>query len=287
LLTAGAAASAALLLPLAPAAQAAAAGQTGSSPGVTRGGGFGDSPDPGALQRAFAAAATEYRVPLSVLLGVSYLSSRWDGHAGVASVTGGYGPMHLTQVASGLALVDHHSQGTEDPRGDTARPAAPPRAPAASAKVLPERLRTLDRAAELTGLPAADLRGDTAANVRGGAALLAAEQRRLGLPLSSDPARWYAAVAAYPRSDDAASAAVFADDVYDVIRGGARRTTSEGQEVSLDAAPDIAPETGQLQRLGLPNPARDPHIEAPPDVSCEWVPAPYQDLGNGDYGNYD
>jgi len=78
--TAGALASAALLLPLLGAAPA-------------------DSGAPATgLQRAFAAASEQYHVPQSVLLAVSYLQSRWDTHAGAPSVTGGYGPMHLTDA---------------------------------------------------------------------------------------------------------------------------------------------------------------------------------------------
>ncbi|MFI0779889.1 N-acetylmuramoyl-L-alanine amidase [Streptomyces sp. NPDC021212] len=279
--TAGAAASAALLLPIVSAAPAARADQppSGGTP----------SPDASAttLQRAFAAAAKEHRVPLSVLLGVSYLQSRWDGHRGAPSVTGGYGPMHLTDAFTALSSAPHHSQGTEDARGDQARPLRVPEASVSEPRQLPARLRTLDRAAELTGLSAAALRGDAAANVRGGAALLAAEQKRLGLSTSEDPADWYAAVAAYCGADSAAAAAVFADDVYDVIRGGAARTTGDGERVTLDAAPDVAPDRRQLRSLGLPDRKRDPHVEAPDNVSCEWIPAPYEQFGDNDYGNHD
>ncbi len=42
-------------------------------------------------------------MPQSVLLGVSYLQSRWDAHGGAPSVTGGYGPMHLTDARTALA----------------------------------------------------------------------------------------------------------------------------------------------------------------------------------------
>jgi soluble lytic murein transglycosylase-like protein len=51
---------------------------------------------PGALtlQQAFADAAVRYQVPENVLLGVSYMESRWDTHNGLPSVTAGYGPMH-------------------------------------------------------------------------------------------------------------------------------------------------------------------------------------------------
>ncbi|BBJ45874.1 amidase [Streptomyces antimycoticus] len=276
--TAGAAASAALLLPLVSATPTAHADQPRAD---------GPPADGGALQRAFAAAAAEYGVPLSVLLGVSYLQSRWDGHRGAPSVTGGYGPMHLTDAHTALLTAPHHSQGTEDARGDLARPLRVPKATVPEPRQLPARLRTLGRAAELTGLSAEALRGDESANVRGGAALLAATQKRLGLPPSEDPAGWYAAVAAYSGADDATAAAAFADEVYEVIRGGAARTTADGERVSLDAAPALAPDTRQLRTLGLPSRARDPHVEAPKDVSCEWIPAPYEEFGDNDYGNHD
>ncbi|MGY0056128.1 N-acetylmuramoyl-L-alanine amidase [Streptomyces sp. LZ34] len=271
--TAGAAASAAFLLPLAAEAPAALA----------------DEPRSGsdALQRAFAAAAKEYGVPLSVLLGVSYLQSRWDGHGGAPSVTGGYGPMHLTDATTALTRTPHHSHGTEDARGDLARPHPVPDTEVPQARQLPARLRTLERAAELSGLSGAALRGDEAANVRGGAALLAAEQKKLGLPLSEDPADWYAAVAAYSGSDNATAAAVFADDVFEVIRGGAARTTGAGEAVSLSAAPEVSPDTRQLRALGLPSVTRDPNVDAPKGVSCEWIPAPYEQFGDNDYGNHD
>ncbi|MGW2330990.1 N-acetylmuramoyl-L-alanine amidase [Streptomyces sp. NPDC001700] len=272
--TAGAAASAAFLLPVVAAAPAARADQR--PPAAA-----------GALQRAFAAAAKEHRVPPSVLLGVSYLQSRWDGHRGAPSVTGGYGPMHLTDAFTALSAAPHHSQGTEDARGDQARPLPVPEASVSEPRQLPARLRTLDRAAELTGLSAEALRGDAAANVRGGAALLAATQKRLGLPPSEDPADWYAAVAAYCGADSAPAAAVFADDVYDVIRGGAARTTGDGERITLDAVPGVVPDRRQLRSLGLPAPKRDPRVEAPRDVSCEWIPAPYEQFGDNDYGNHD
>src|SRR5881275_295099 len=70
-------------------------------------------------QHDFAAAASEFGVPLNVLLGVSYLESRWDFNAGTPSTAAGYGPMHLTDVrAAGTGT--EHDEGA-DPRGDDAR----------------------------------------------------------------------------------------------------------------------------------------------------------------------
>ncbi|MFE7384644.1 N-acetylmuramoyl-L-alanine amidase [Streptomyces zhihengii] len=267
-----AAAVGALLLPLMSSGPAATAGPAAS---------------PSALQRAFDRAAEEYGVPGSVLLGVSYLQSRWDGHGGAASVTGGYGPMHLTDARTALAEAPHHSHGAEDARGDSARPARTVTDAALPDPArLPARLRTLERAAGLTGIPAGELRESVAANVRGGAALLADAQRRLGLPLSEDPGDWYGAVARFSGADDTATATVYADDVFDVIRSGEARTTDDGQRMVLAADPGAAPDRTQAAALGLRT-ADASRTECPPTVACEWIPAPYEEFGEGDYGNHD
>ncbi|MEU0074537.1 N-acetylmuramoyl-L-alanine amidase [Streptomyces sp. NPDC006332] len=267
--TAGALGSAALLLPLLGAAPSGAQSAT----------------DP--LRSAFVTAASEYQVPQSVLLGVSYLQSRWDTHDGAPSVTGGYGPMHLTDARGALTrAAAHHSEGTEDARGDGARPPLHPKAKVPDASALPARLRTLPRAAELTGLSTERLRTDPASNVAGGAALLAAAQKDLGEPLSQDPADWYGAVARFSGADDSAAAAAYADDVYDVLRTGEERTTDTGRRLALAAQPGLVPNTAQLARTGLRT--LDPGgTECPRTVSCEWVPAPYEEFGDGDYGNHD
>ncbi|GGR46430.1 N-acetylmuramoyl-L-alanine amidase [Streptomyces aurantiogriseus] len=267
---AGAMVSAALLLPL--------LGATPST-GATDDSGTG-------LQRAFEDAAAEYQVPQSVLLAVSYLQSRWDAHAGAPSVTGGYGPMHLTDTRMALSTALHHGEGREDPRGDDARRPLHPVAELPEDAEFPARLRTLPKAAELTGLSTRELRSDPAANVAGGAALLAFAQRDLGEPLSTDPADWYGAVAAFSGADDSATAAAYANDVFDVIRTGAKRTTDAGQRVALAAQPDLVPETSRLRRTGL-RAASAAGTECPRTVSCEWIPAPYEQFGDSDYGNHD
>ncbi|SEO51695.1 N-acetylmuramoyl-L-alanine amidase [Actinacidiphila rubida] len=245
----------------------------------------------GSLQQAFSAAAQQYQVPQSVLLGVSYLESRWDTHPGMPSVSGGYGPMHLTDARTALAQFPQQGlgDGGDDGRGDASRPLiTKATAEAPDVAALPATLTTLDRAASLTGMSADSLRGDAAVNVQGGAALLADTQKSLGEPLSSDPADWYAAVSRYSGASDEQTAASFADDVFDVIKQGQARTTDTGDQVRLAADPSLAPASGQATRMGLPK-ANDAGTECPPGLGCEWVPAPYQSLGTdpGDYGNYD
>ncbi|WP_282702327.1 N-acetylmuramoyl-L-alanine amidase [Streptomyces sp. CC219B] len=268
---AAAVAGTALLLPLLGAAPSAPPGAEASA---------------SRLQSAFGAAAAEYGVPLSVLLGVSYLQSRWDAHAGAPSVTGGYGPMHLTDARTALAGAVHHSEGTEDARGDQARAPLVPEERIPQSGEIPARLRTLPKAAELTGLSTARLREDPAANVAGGAALLAAAQRELGEPASADPADWYGAVALFSGADDRATAAAYANDVFGVIRTGGERVTDAGQRVVLAAQPGLRPDTAALAGAGLRAPAAG-DTECPASVPCEWIPAPYEEFGDDDYGNHD
>lgn len=264
----GTVASAALLLPLLGAAQAPA-----QAPSA-------------ALQGEFANAAARYHVPQSVLLGVSYLQSRWDAHAGAPSVSGGYGPMHLTDARTALTGAVRHEGPPEDARGDQARPPLLPTPKVPANAELPARLKTLPEAAALTGIPAERLRTDPADNIAGGAALLAAAQRHLGEPLSDDPADWYGAVAEFSGADDRGTAAAYADDVFAVIRQGERRTTDTGQRVTLAADRDLAPDPAQLRRTGL-RATRSTGTECPRSVSCEWIAAPYEEFGEGDYGNHD
>jgi N-acetyl-anhydromuramyl-L-alanine amidase AmpD len=239
-------------------------------------------------QEAFRAAAAKYGVPENVLLGVSYLESRWDANLGLPSVTAGYGPMHLTDARTALAGgLPHHSDGTEDPRGDDARPSKLPKQPE-PAQPQSQDQQTADEAASLIGLPADRLVKDPDANVLGGAALLAQYQKDLKLPDSSDAADWYGSVARYSGAEDAETARQFADEVFSILKDGMSRVTDDGQKVSLSPSPEIAPRMEQVDRLGLRE-AEGKSVECPKTLACEWLPAPYQKLGDapGSYGNHD
>ncbi|MEU5257740.1 peptidoglycan recognition family protein [Amycolatopsis sp. NPDC021455] len=220
----------------------------------------------GQRQRDFAAAAAEFGVPENVLLGVSYLESRWDSNAGTPSTAAGYGPMHLTDLRAAGVATSHHDEGSEDPRGDDARPALHPQAAPAAP---PQQLQTVDEAAQLLHTDAATLRSDPTQNIRGGAALLAKYH-------TGD--NWYDAVAKYSGSTGDA-AQTFADEVFDTIKTGTARTTDDGQQVTLSPAPDlVVPQHADKTPAG---------VECPRRVACESVPAPYQQLPKDDYGNHD
>jgi N-acetyl-anhydromuramyl-L-alanine amidase AmpD len=236
-------------------------------------------------QAAYAAAASEFHVPEAVLLGVSYLESQWNTNAGTPSTSAGYGPMHLTDVTAANAGSTHHDEGTEDARGDDARPNLVPHATPTD-DVSAASLRTVDVAAQLTGVDTATLRSDPAQNIRGGAALLASYQRDLGID-SAKPADWYGAVARYSGASDTGSAGSFANEVFATINQGADRVTDDGQHVRL-AATSVTPKTAQVTQLGLRVTQAD-EAECPAGLGCEWLPAPYAQYGPGsaDYGNHD
>ncbi|MFF5244976.1 N-acetylmuramoyl-L-alanine amidase [Streptosporangium sp. NPDC000095] len=216
-------------------------------------------------QAAFTRAARTYGVPQSVLLAVSYLESRWEGHDGRPSVSAGYGPMHL--VDGRAAPGRPHGTG-EDPRGDETRPRL-----IAVPSVAKDRPRdTLRRAAELTGLPPDRLREDASANIMGGAALLADYRRRAGGSPRDDPAGWYEAVARYPGTRergaaDEDAAFSFADEVYATIRAGAARVTDDGERVVLPATPDLPTPLSPSAPSAPSAPFAPPAPSTPPSVS--------------------
>ncbi|WP_197680017.1 N-acetylmuramoyl-L-alanine amidase [Microlunatus soli] len=234
---------------------------------------------PPTRDEAFSKASTEFGVPISLLEAMSYAQTRWDAHPGEHNTDGGYGPMNLID---GTLFADD-GPGTKEAGAQDA---------AAADRVLPQKVDSLGRAADLLDVDRDTLRTDATANIRGGAALLAQKQRSLKLPTGAgtDPGQWYAAVASTSGSTTESAAGTFADDVYDALAAGARRTTDDGQKVSMAAA-QADPRTDQLALLKLRKASKGAAggdgIECPAGLDCESIPAPYQETGDGDYGNYD
>ena len=222
---------------------------------------------PASASRAaeFAAAASEFNVPQSVLLSVSYNETLWEDHAGKPSTDGAYGLMALTDAPAdvpsdkGLGAADAPAQ------------------------------HTVEAAAGLLGVAPASVRSDDLTNVRAGAALLASYARSLGHgALPATVGGWYPAVAEYANSGVRDTAAGFADDVFATIGSGAGRTTSDGQVLSLAAQP-VTPNTAGLAELHLTAGSGQQLPECPVNLSCTYVPAAYAQTGASpaDYGNYD
>jgi N-acetyl-anhydromuramyl-L-alanine amidase AmpD len=229
---------------------------------------------PTALQSAFTAAALEFKVPLSVLLSVSYNVSRWEQHGGAPSVSGGYGPMHLTRVDNARLAPRKDDETAEAGALDLDDP----------------RYHTLEAAARLLGVAPEQLQRDAAQNIRGGAALLAQYAR---YTLGREPtsvADWYGAAALYSGSPEQALAHDFADRVYATIREGRSRTTLDGQTLTLTAEA-VTPDTSTAADLSLrTSPVdRSSDLECPQGVPCDFIPAAYSlnPPSTTSYGNYD
>ena len=236
------------------------------------------------LQGDFTSAAAEFHVPASVLLAVSYQETLWESHGGQSSSTGNYNVMGLTQVTPGdlepvskaqkLADLDAFGDGRKHPA-----PSAAVLAKVDTVDTTVPALHTLDAASKLLKVSGSTLRTDPEQSVRGGAALLASYEQKLHGSLPTDPGAWYAAVAEYDQATDSATAQQFATRVYDTIRSGAARTTADGQTVTLEAAPTVAPQTTQLRSLALAPaatttdtaPATTP--SCPSGMACSFVAA--------------
>ncbi|MEU1589553.1 N-acetylmuramoyl-L-alanine amidase [Micromonospora sp. NPDC005710] len=135
------------------------------------------------LAADFARAATEFDVPRDLLVAVGYGETRLDGHDGLPSQANGFGVMHL------VSNPTQHS---------------------------------LERAASLTGEPVERLRSVTSANIRGGAAVLRelADAEGLTAQARGRLSAWYPVAARYSAAGTDATARLYADHVYDLLRTG-------------------------------------------------------------------
>ena len=132
----------------------------------------------------------------------------------------------------------------------------------------------------------ATLRSDPAQNIRGGAALLAHHQRELGA-LCDDPADWYGAVAALQRRHRHRTRPRRSPTrCTPSSPGRGPRHRRRPARCALASQPASAATPVQLDRLGLRADSRT-RRECPRGLGCEWIPAPYEEFGDGDYGNHD
>ena len=221
----------------------------------------------------FAKAGQAYGVPPALLAALSHAQTRWSDQDGRPSSSLGYGPMHLVDGTAAARARDRAGKDDASPVIDT-----------------------LHQAAVASGLGADVVRRDPDANVRAAAALLASRQREAGWPVGvgTDPAQWFATVAATSGLTTAATQLELADTVLATVRDGGRVELADGSRLVLPARKVGAAES---QRTALRSRAtearrqrgRHDDVEAPRGLDVEWIPAPYEQYGPGpgDYGNHD
>ncbi|MFK3980085.1 N-acetylmuramoyl-L-alanine amidase [Micromonospora sp. NPDC050397] len=183
---------------------ALAAGPVAATDADDRVGSGGHPPTRSALAVAFDRAQARYQVPADLLAALGYAETRLDGHGGAPSASGGYGVLHLTSNPT---------------------------------------VRTLDLAADLTGLDRAVLRTDTGANILGAAAVLRSYADSAGLDAArrADPNHWYVPVARYGGASDPAVARLYADAVYDLLATGFATPSVESDPTGLLATGSATP----------------------------------------------
>ena len=163
------------------------------------------APPNSSLVEEFKEAAKEYEVPVSLLLAISYVNTRWEMPPPEASAyepgnphgRGAYGIMQLVQ-------------------NDSAD--------------------TLGEASRLTGIPEEQLKTDRRSNILGGAALLAASQGEKPATLGD----YFGAVASnggsgksYEAVSGVGSGELYAEHVFETLEQGAQAYTLDGEQVSL------------------------------------------------------
>ncbi|MEW5851521.1 MAG: N-acetylmuramoyl-L-alanine amidase [Myxococcota bacterium] len=156
-------------------------------------------PAQGALQAVFRDASDEFSVPEDLLLAVAHAASRFQQ---------GEADEHLHQDAHGIMQL----------RNDEAHPA-------------------LRMAAERLGESPEALKHDVQLNVRGAAALLQRFARRDDGSLPGNLEDWRTALGRLAAGDDMVAGDIFADDVFSVLRSGARVRLADGSVIVIEGRP--------------------------------------------------
>ncbi len=163
----------------------------------------------------FEAAAGKSGVPVDLLLAIGYVNTRWE---------------MPPPGASPYRQGDLHGKGTYGLMQLVRNPGRD----------------TLGKAAEITGRPVEELKGDVEANVFGGAAVLS---RMQGAQKPDDPEAWFDAVAEY------GGGTLFAQEVFGVLRDGASGDAVGGG--SMELAPREGVEEPTLRSMAETKAAGD------------------------------
>ena len=152
---------------------------------------------------AFTQAANETGVPVALLKGICYFEGRLSMHGGSPSTDNGYGCMHLVK--------NRHAN-------------------------------TLDQAAGLLHVSTGQVEHDLSTNIRGGAAVLRAEELKLSGALPSNLGGWYGEVANYGHVTLHATALSYANALFKVLNTGFNAQADSGELVTL-APQAVKPQT--------------------------------------------
>lgn len=162
------------------------------------------------VEQAFQGAADEFGVPENLLKALCYMEGRFSMHGGTPSIDGGYG----------CNLVKN------------------------------SRIDTLDRAASTLGVSPTLLQQNLEANIRGAACILSEDARQLTASqmLPTDVSGWRGALELYSNARSQATAHLYANEVYTLLKQGLSTMTEQGEMITV-APQTLSIQTGQPRTL--------------------------------------
>lgn len=194
----------------------------------------------GSLEQAFQQASDEYGVPAPLLKALCYMEGRFSIHNGTPSIDGGYG-CNLTKN---------------------------------------KRVDTLDQAAKKLGVDPTQLEHDLATNIRGAAFILSEDARRLS-PSHTLPTHlegWRGALELYSNARSKATAHLYANEVYTILKNGVSTPDDQGEIITIKAQ-TVSTQTSQPNVLA----AAASTTEADDPGPVQSLPAGCSDDGKTDY----
>jgi hypothetical protein len=258
-------------------------------------------------QEDYAAAARAHGVPESVLLGVSYLMSRWDQNNGLPSTSGGYGPMHLVDTAraarlTGLSPAALRADPAANIQGGAALLADHQRSLGEPPEPDPHRWygAVLRYAREQGGGDPVSFADEVFATIREGAARTTDDGHLVRLPGTPQ--------AETPQTATSLTETASTETAVPTLPPGTGTGTGTGQRTSPPGkrATDVQTQRKQVtnqqatnNRLATKEAVGEQAVneraagsargraECPRSLSCVWIPAAHQRLSGGGYGNHD
>ncbi len=170
------------------------------------------------LKAEFSLAAAKHKVPKELLLAMGYVNTLWE-----------MPPPEANEYKEG----DLHGWGSYGIMALVQNPFS----------------NTLGEASRLTGIPEEELKTSRVANIRGGAALLAsaagqAQPSRLSGFFGAVAGRGQASGKNYAAVAGVGSGELYAEQVFEIVLGGASKRTLSGEKVSLPANKSASPTSG-------------------------------------------
>jgi N-acetyl-anhydromuramyl-L-alanine amidase AmpD len=219
--------------------------------------GFAQSTGP--IEQSFTDASQKTGVPVPVLKAICQLEGQMSMHQGIANIGDGYGCMNL------IHTTQNGCQALEASSGKTC-----------THNFTRTKLDTLDQAASLMNVSDTLIEHDLSTNILAGAWILRKDALTLSPTLPTNLADWYGVVAVYSNATQPATARMYADAVFQIMKAGFSTKTDQGEIVQLPSQ-TVTPNTqtfhSSAASTSLPNGCTTGGADYSPAINCILNPA--------------